>query len=95
VSLINSVGHPPSRTVIDEVLHGLELEEPTPKICKFPVTPEIKIFTFGFNALNLNHAELFCAAFHEHPTVFGLYKSVGWAVKPLFEATMIWDVPRQ
>ena len=77
MSLINSVGHPPSRTVNDEVAHGLEFEEATPKICTFPVTPEIEIFTFEFNALNLNHAELFCAAFHEHPVVLGLYKSDG------------------
>ena len=45
--------------------------------------------------MNLNHAELFCAAFQEHPVVLGLYISVGCGVNPLLDATIISAVPKQ
>ena len=59
------------------------------------VMPEIVILILVLLAINLNHAELFCAAFQLQPVVLPLNISPAWGVKPLLEATIISLIPKQ
>ena len=54
-----------------------------------PEIPDIVIFAVLCEATNLNHAELFCAAFQLQLDVFPLNISIDSAVNPLFVAIVI------
>ena len=61
----------------------------TPKIWILPDTPDRVIFALLCVAVNLNQAELFCAAFQLQPIVFPLNISEDSEVSPLFVAIVI------